>query len=405
MCKTAPSKFIQHARNPDRNVEIGGKTLVTAPVYGPPFVRDRQGGRRYATISDFQKFVKPANDKENLYKSLNDEEIKNKINLLKSSYSKSNNNISIDDQIEAISIVREVSFRTIGLRHFDSQIIGGICLYNGLIAEMKTGEGKTLVSTIPAFLNFICGLTTHLVTVNDYLAKRDSEWMDPIYKFLGMKNSYIQNNMSIEEKINSYNSDIVYGNNNEFCFDFLRDNLRSIETPKVQTSHHRAIIDEADSVLIDEARSPLGISGEVKTPIQLFKICYQLTENLNEKDVEISEERKNVVQLAKSYGYKIKPISPAYVDLTMKCTIGAKANGDPDYSTARTIDKGLQTSATTNPEIIFETRPLHLRLVNIIGNDQNISFGLKDHNFNTSFEKNFFSHEYRFLFRIFCWNY
>ncbi len=243
----------------------------------------------------FQKFVKPANDKENLYKSLNDEEIKNKINLLKSSYSKSNNNISIDDQIEAISIVREVSFRTIGLRHFDSQIIGGICLYNGLIAEMKTGEGKTLVSTIPAFLNFICGLTTHLVTVNDYLAKRDSEWMDPIYKFLGMKNSYIQNNMSIEEKINSYNSDIVYGNNNEFCFDFLRDNLRSIETPKVQTSHHRAIIDEADSVLIDEARSPLGISGEVKTPIQLFKICYQLTENLNEKDVEISEERKNVL--------------------------------------------------------------------------------------------------------------
>ena len=243
----------------------------------------------------FQKFVKPANDKENLYKSLNDEEIKNKINLLKASYSKSNNNISIDDQIEAISIVREVSFRTIGLRHFDSQIIGGICLYNGLIAEMKTGEGKTLVSTIPAFLNFICGLTTHLVTVNDYLAKRDSEWMDPIYKFLGMKNSYIQNNMSIEEKINSYNSDIVYGNNNEFCFDFLRDNLRSIETPKVQTSHHRAIIDEADSVLIDEARSPLGISGEVKTPIQLFKICYQLTENLNEKDVEISEERKNVL--------------------------------------------------------------------------------------------------------------
>ena len=242
------------------------------------------------------RFVNPSNDLDNEITELNDDEIKNKVKQLKALYSNSDTNeISEKDIITAVSLVKEASNRTIQLKHYDSQVIVGICLYFGKVTEMKTGEGKTLAATIPAFLNYISNNQTHLITVNDYLAKRDSEWMNPIYNFLGMTNTYIQNEMSLDEKIDAYQSDIVYGNNNEFCFDFLRDNLRSIETPKIQKKHDRAIIDEADSVLIDEARSPLGISGQVETPIKMFQICYKLTENLETSDVEINEERKNVL--------------------------------------------------------------------------------------------------------------
>ena len=242
------------------------------------------------------RFVNPSNDLDDEISKLNDDEIKNKAKELKALYSNNDSNeISESDIITAVSLVKEVSKRTIQLKHYDSQVIVGICLYFGKVTEMKTGEGKTLAATIPAFLNYLSNNQTHLITVNDYLAKRDSEWMNPIYNFLGMSNTYIQNEMSLDEKIGAYQSDIVYGNNNEFCFDFLRDNLRSIETPKIQKKHDRAIIDEADSVLIDEARSPLGISGQVETPIKMFQICYKLTENLETSDVEINEERKNVL--------------------------------------------------------------------------------------------------------------
>ncbi|MDB4183913.1 preprotein translocase subunit SecA [Alphaproteobacteria bacterium] len=242
------------------------------------------------------RFVNPSNDLDDEISKLNDDEIKNKAKELKALYSNNDSNeISESDIITAVSLVKEVSKRTIQLKHYDSQVIVGICLYFGKVTEMKTGEGKTLAATIPAFLNYLSNNQTHLITVNDYLAKRDSEWMSPIYNFLGMTNTYIQNEMSLDEKIGAYQSDIVYGNNNEFCFDFLRDNLRSIETPKIQKKHDRAIIDEADSVLIDEARSPLGISGQVETPIKMFQICYKLTENLETSDVEINEERKNVL--------------------------------------------------------------------------------------------------------------
>ena len=242
------------------------------------------------------RFVNPSNDLDDEISKLNDDEIKNKAKELKALYSNNDSNeISESDIIAAVSLVKEVSKRTIQLKHYDSQVIVGICLYFGKVTEMKTGEGKTLAATIPAFLNYLSNNQTHLITVNDYLAKRDSEWMNPIYNFLGMSNTYIQNEMSLDEKIGAYQSDIVYGNNNEFCFDFLRDNLRAIETPKIQKKHDRAIIDEADSVLIDEARSPLGISGQVETPIKMFQICYKLTENLETSDVEINEERKNVL--------------------------------------------------------------------------------------------------------------
>ncbi len=242
------------------------------------------------------KYISQLVQLEDQISKLTKEEIISKIETLKAKYSSSNaNELSETDLTFICGLVREVSQRTIDLRHYDSQIIGGIALYYGFVAEMKTGEGKTLVATIPIILNFVLGKKVHLITVNDYLAKRDSLWMGPIFKYLNINCSYIQNSQSIEDKVKSYQSDVIYGNNNEFCFDYLRDNLRGINQPKMQNEHHIALIDEADSVLIDESRSPLGISGPIKTPIQLFKLCYEITEDLTKNDVEINEERKNVL--------------------------------------------------------------------------------------------------------------
>mgnify|MGYP001176558975 FL=1 len=249
------------------------------------------------------KYLEKVNLLENEIRELSQEQLIKKLSDLKESYFQDKKKELDEKDLCFISaITREVSDRSIGLRHFDSQIIGGIALYYGLIAEMKTGEGKTLVATIPIILNFVLGKKVHLITVNDYLAKRDSLWMGPVYEYLNISNSFIQNDQSIEEKVKSYKSHIVYGNNNEFCFDYLRDNLRSSNSPKMQSELQIAVIDEADSVLIDESRSPLGISGPVKTPIQLFKLCYEITEDLIIEDVEINEERKNV--LLKDSGIK-----------------------------------------------------------------------------------------------------
>ena len=249
------------------------------------------------------KYLVKVNALENEIESLSQKELIDKIFDLKESYIQNKKEeLENEDLCLICAITREVSNRSIGLRHFNSQIIGGIALYYGLIAEMKTGEGKTLVATIPIVLNFVLGKKVHLITVNDYLAKRDSLWMAPVYEYLNISNSFIQNDQSVEEKIKSYESHIVYGNNNEFCFDYLRDNLRSASSTKMQSKHQIAVIDEADSVLIDESRSPLGISGPIKTPIHLFKLCYDITEDLIIEDIEINEERKNV--LLKDSGIK-----------------------------------------------------------------------------------------------------
>ena len=245
------------------------------------------------------KYVEKINSLENEIKTLSKEDIHEKLNEIRD---RSDGILSENDICFACAVVREVAIKTIGLRHYDCQIIGGLALFHGFIAEMKTGEGKTLVATIPVLLNNLLKKKVHLITVNDFLAKRDSNWMNPIYEYLNITNSFIQNDQTVDEKISSYNNDVVYGNNNEFCFDYLRDNLRSINTPKMQNILNVAIIDEADSVLIDESRSPLGISGPVKTPIQLFKLCYEITEDISLYDVEINEERKNV--LLKDSGIK-----------------------------------------------------------------------------------------------------
>src|SRR6267143_4113330 len=162
---------------------------------------------------------------------------------------------------EAFAIVREASVRTTGMRHFDVQLIGGIVLHQGKIAEMRTCEGKTLVATLPAYLNALTGRGVHVITVNDYLAARDAEWMGQIYRFLGLTVGCIQNDMDDFERQNAYNADITYGTNNEFGFDYLRDNMKFDLATCVQHGHYHAIVDEVDSILIDEARTPLIISG------------------------------------------------------------------------------------------------------------------------------------------------
>src|SRR5687767_15133877 len=162
---------------------------------------------------------------------------------------------------EAFAVVREASVRSTGMRHFDVQLIGGIVLHQGKIAEMRTGEGKTLVATLPSYLNALTGRGVHVITVNDYLASRDAEWMGQIHRFLGLEVGCIQNDMDDFERQTAYGADITYGTNNEFGFDYLRDNMKFDLATCVQRGHYFAIVDEVDSILIDEARTPLIISG------------------------------------------------------------------------------------------------------------------------------------------------
>jgi preprotein translocase subunit SecA len=172
------------------------------------------------------------------------------------------NGETLDDLLpEAFAVVRETGRRVLSMRHFDVQLIGGAVLHKGKIAEMKTGEGKTLVATLPAYLNALEGKGVHVVTVNDYLARRDSEWMGKIYRFLGMTVGVIQHDLNDQERQIAYAADITYGTNNEFGFDYLRDNMKFELAHYVQRGHHFAIVDEVDSILIDEARTPLIISG------------------------------------------------------------------------------------------------------------------------------------------------
>lgn len=203
---------------------------------------------------------------------------------------------TLDDLLpEAFAAVREASVRTTGLRHFDVQLIGGMALNAGEIAEMKTGEGKTLVSTLAGYLNAIPGHNVHIVTVNDYLAKRDSEWMGKIYKFLGMKVGLIQNGMSLEQKRPAYEADVTYGTNSEFGFDYLRDNMVGQAKGRVQRGHHFAIVDEVDSILIDEARTPLIISGAGSKAAETYKRFAAVMPKLKaDEDFEMDEAKKTI---------------------------------------------------------------------------------------------------------------
>jgi preprotein translocase subunit SecA len=203
---------------------------------------------------------------------------------------------SLDDLLpEAFACVREAAKRTIGQRHFNVQVMGATALHQGLIAEMKTGEGKTLVSTMPAYLNALTGEGVHVVTVNDYLAKRDSEWMGPIFRALGISIGLIQAQMSPSQRRPAYSADITYGTNNEFGFDYLRDNMAMRLDDMVQRAHHYAIVDEVDSILIDEARTPLIISGPAQDSAKWYGVFARLGPRLRrDTDYEVDEQKRTV---------------------------------------------------------------------------------------------------------------
>ena len=223
---------------------------VLAKVFGTKHERERKR---------MQPVVAQINALEPEVQKLSDEELKEKTSAFRQRLEAGE---TLDDLlVEAFAAVREAAWRNLHMRHFDVQLIGGMVLHQGKIAEMKTGEGKTLVATLPAYLNALAGKGVHVVTVNDYLAKRDSEWMAPVYQALGMSVGVIQTNMPDEERQAAYNSDITYGTNNEFGFDYLRDNMKFDFARMVQRAHYYAIVDEVDSILIDEARTPLIISG------------------------------------------------------------------------------------------------------------------------------------------------
>lgn len=203
---------------------------------------------------------------------------------------------SLDDVLpEAFATVREAAKRVLGQRHYDVQIMGGAALHLGYVAEMRTGEGKTLVGTLPAYLNALTGKGVHLITVNDYLAERDSEWMGRVHRFLGLEVGVILGNMSPAERKRQYSMDITYGTNNEFGFDYLRDNMAWSQDELVQRGHNFAVVDEVDSILIDEARTPLIISGPADQATKWYADFAKLVLRLKrDRDYEVDEKKRTV---------------------------------------------------------------------------------------------------------------
>ena len=229
---------------------------------------------------------------ENEYSSLSDEDLRKKTAEFRDKISKG---LKLSDLlVEAFAVVREASKRTLGQRHYDVQLIGGMVLNDGGISEMKTGEGKTLVSTLPVYLNSLTGNGVHVITVNDYLALRDSEWMGQIFKFLGLNIGCLQNDMTDADRKVAYEADITYGTNNEFGFDYLRDNMKHDFESMVQRGHNFAIVDEVDSILIDEARTPLIISGPSEVKSEMYNSINKLMPLLDDEDYDIDEKTKSI---------------------------------------------------------------------------------------------------------------
>jgi preprotein translocase subunit SecA len=256
-------------------------------------IRKLFGTQTERDIKKLQPYAAAINELEPGLKSLENSQLKTKTAEFREKFSQG---ASLDDLlIEVFAVVREVATRTLHMRHFDVQLMGGVVLHQGKIAEMKTGEGKTLVATLPAYLNALSGEGVHIVTVNDYLAKRDTEWMGPIYSFLGLETGTIQHDMPEFERHRAYNSDITYGTNNEYGFDYLRDNMKFRLEDLVQKAHNYAIVDEVDSILIDEARTPLIISGPTEESTAIYYKVDNLVRRLNkEKHYQVDEKTRTV---------------------------------------------------------------------------------------------------------------
>ena len=245
------------------------------------------GGSNQRLLKKYSVIVDKINNLEPDMQKLKDIDFQKTTQNLKDIYKKTG--FTDELLIQAFALVREASVRTLGLRHFDEQLLGGIALHEGKISEMKTGEGKTLVATLPVYLNALSGEGVHVITVNDYLARRDADWMGKIYKFLGLTVGVNQAQLPTEEKLKAYTADITYGTNNEFGFDYLRDNMVYEQNQKVQKGLNFALIDEVDSILIDEARTPLVISGQSDVDVNLYAKIDQIVASLQRQDKEDSD--------------------------------------------------------------------------------------------------------------------
>ncbi|MDE5090703.1 MAG: DEAD/DEAH box helicase, partial [Trichodesmium sp. St18_bin3_1_1] len=253
-------------------------------------------------LKKFQPWVTDINILEEDIQKLSDEELKAKTGEFRQALEKAktkDEEKAILEEIlpEAFAVVREAGKRVLSMRHFDVQLLGGIILHQGQIAEMKTGEGKTLVATLPAYLNGLTGKGVHVITVNDYLARRDAEWMGQVHRFLGLSVGLIQQGMNPEERKKNYTCDITYATNSEVGFDYLRDNMATNMEEVVQRPFNFCIIDEVDSVLVDEARTPLIISGQVERPSEKYIKAAEIAAALSkEKEhYEVDEKARNVL--------------------------------------------------------------------------------------------------------------
>ena len=260
-------------------------------------------------IDKLKSIVKQINALEPNIKEIPDEKFKSKTLEFKS---KIKNGINLDKLLpEVFACVREAARRTLNERHFDVQIMSGIILHQGKISEQKTGEGKTLAATLPVYLNALLEKGVHVVTVNDFLAKRDAAWMGKVYNFLGLSVGCITNEMNDVERKKNYNCDVTYGTNNEFGFDYLRDNMKYNIEEMVQRDHFYCIVDEVDSILIDEARTPLVISGSTEDKSDQYFVCNRFVKQLNKDDYELDEKNKNVMLSEKGID-SIEKISKTY---------------------------------------------------------------------------------------------
>ena len=251
------------------------------------------GSKNQKVLKKVQPLVVAINSLEAEYSDLSDEELKSKRSEFINRYK---NNETLDQILpEAFAVVREVSKRQLGLRHYDCQLIGGIALHNCQIAEMATGEGKTLVATLPSYLNSITERKVILVTVNDYLAKRDAEWMKPIYENLDMNVSYIIPAQQIDDRKKAYEADVIYATNNELGFDFLRNNMVVNTKDRMMNDYYFAIIDEVDSILIDEARTPLVISGPAENTAQIYQKISKFVPKLKEQAIKEGSDESELI--------------------------------------------------------------------------------------------------------------
>ena len=263
------------------------------------FVKKIFGSRNERVLRRMQSTVDQINTLEASIQALSDDELRAKTDYFRQCLQQGESPENLLPEVFAV--VREASVRTLNLRHFDMQLVGGMVLHGGNIAEMRTGEGKTLAATLPAYLNALSGKGVHIITVNDYLAQRDRDWMAPVYEFLGMTVAVNLANMTHEDKLAAYLADITYGTNNEFGFDYLRDNMAFSLEERAQRTLHYAIVDEVDSILVDEARTPLIISGAAEDSSALYIAMNRLVPNLTKQqepegpgDYAVDEKQRQV---------------------------------------------------------------------------------------------------------------